>query len=286
VSVGRPVRADGQSVATVVVMPVPCAQLKVFSPLDAFPVEERERWRAYAESGAGLTRHEAAAVESEAAARRLLGSRPSAVPRLAQVRRVGGRTMLCPLDLDVRAGVALAALREVITPRVVEQLVPDARLRERLDLAGVAPPHVLDHPFVVPLPWFVAFGPEEQRFTDPPEGRGPRLVHLTTIGQALNRLEHALEVVETRVTDADEVLSELGRLAVWAAGFHEDALLELDHGGAGRLRGAAVLRADTTCADLWRAIEALEEGDAMTAAAAYAAARARWSAGEALATAS
>ncbi len=273
-------------VTSVSVMPVPCAQLKVFSPLDAFPLEERERWRAYAESGAGLTRQEAAAVESEAVTRRLLGARPPAAPRLAQVRRVGGRVMLCPLDLDVRAGVALAALREVVSPRVVEQLVPDARMRDRLDTAGVAPPHVLDHPFVVPLPWFVAFGPEEQRFTDPPEGRGPRLVHLTTVGQALSRLEHALEVVEARVADADEVLSELGSLAVWAAGFDEDALLELDHGGAGWLRGAAALRADRTCADLWRAIDALEVGDAMAAAAAYAAARARWSVGEALATAS
>ena len=272
--------------ATVAVMPVPCAQLKVFSPLDAFPFEERERWRAYVESDAGLTRQEAADVESETATRRLLGGSTPAAPRLAQVRRVGGRTMLCPLDLDVRAGVALAALREVVAPLVVEQLVPDRRVRDRLDSAAVVPPHVLDQPFVPPLPWFVAFAPEEQRFTDPPEGRGPRLVHLTTIGQALNRLEHALEVVEMAVADADEVLAELGRLAVWAAGFDEDALLELDHGGAGRLRGAAVLRADTTCADLWRAIEALEEGDGMTAAAAYAAARARWSAGEALATAS
>ncbi|MEX2549320.1 MAG: hypothetical protein WD638_03755 [Nitriliruptoraceae bacterium] len=267
-------------------MPVPCAQLKVFSPLDAFPSGERERWRAYVDAGAGLTRHEAAAVESESAARGLLGTGTPAAPRLAQVRRVGGRTMLCPLDLDVRAGVALATLREVVGPRVVEELVPDPGVRDRLDAAAVLPPHVLDHPFVVPLPWFVAFAPEEQRFVDPPEGRGPRLVHLTTIGQALNRLEHALEVVETVVADADEVLAELGRLAVWAAAFEEDALLELDHGGAGRLRGGAALEADRTCGDLWRAIEALEEGDGMAAAAAYAAARARWSVGEALATAS
>jgi hypothetical protein len=84
-------------------------------------------------------------------------------------------------------------------------------------------------------------------------------------------------VVIAVLIDADDVLLEL---VSWVPGSTPSircALLELDHDSAGRLRGAAGLRRDSTCAQLWRAVDALEEGDDHAAAVAYATARAAWS---------
>lgn len=259
-------------------MPVPRAQLKVFSPLDAFPPAERERWRSYVEAGRGLTRREVAAAESGAAVNRLITGRSRLGPDAAIVRRAGRRTLICPLQLELRAAVALANFRQVVPPRAFDAFVPAGaslgRL-EQLSSSGRAP-HVLDEPFAVPLHWFVAFAPRERRFTDPPEGAGARLVYLTSVGQAQDRLERALEVVESTVEDGEDVLAALADVAAWLDAFEPSSLLELDYGGVAGTVPREVLRDDRTCEELWMAIEALASGDLLGAAAAYGVARARW----------
>jgi len=259
-------------------MPVPRAQLKVFSPLDAFPPSERERWRSYVQDERGLTRHEVAAAESGASVNRLVTGRSPLGPDAAIVRRAGQRTLICPLQLELRAAVALASFRRVVPPRAFDAFVPAGaslgRL-ERLASSGRAP-HVLDEPFAVPLHWFVAFAPRERRFTDPPEGAGARLVYLTTVAQAQDRLERALEVVEATIEDGEEVLGALADVAAWLDAFESSSLLELDYGGVAGTVPSEVLRDDRTCEELWTAIDALEAGDLLGAAAAYGVARARW----------
>jgi hypothetical protein len=259
-------------------MSVPRAQLKVFSPLDAFPPSERERWRSYVEAGRGLTRREVAAAESGASVNRLITGRSRLGPDAAIVRRAGQRTLICPLQLELRAAVALANFRRVVPPTVFDAFVPDRRSfgrLEQLSSSGRAP-HVLDEPFAVPLHWFVAFSPRERRFTDPPEGAGARLVYLTTVEQAQDRLERALDVVESTVEDGEEVLAALAEVAAWLDAFEPSSLLELDYGGVGRTVPREVLREDRTCEELWTAIDALASGDLLSAAAAYGVARGRW----------
>jgi hypothetical protein len=260
------------------VMLVPRAQLKVFSPLEAFPPRERERWRSYVEDGRGLTRREVAAAESGAAVTRLVTGRSRLGPDAAIVRRAGRRTLICPLQLELRAAIALATFRRVVPPTAFDAFLPSrtslGRL-EQLSSSGRAP-HVLDEPFAVPLHWFVAFSPSERRFTDPPEGAGPRLVYLTSVDQAQDRLERAIDVVESTVEDGEDVLAALADVAAWLDAFDASSLLELDYGGVAGSVPREVLREDRTCQELWSAIDALASGDLLAAAAAYGVARSRW----------
>lgn len=263
---------------------VPVSQLRVFTPLEAFPPRERERWSAYVEAGRGLNRREVAAAEAGATAARLLKGR-SPLGRdtmlggdAALVRRAGNRILLCPLQLDLRAAMAMAAFRRTVPEALIDAFVPDQRSLDRLDdlSASGSVPHILDEPWAVPLHWFVCFDPEERRFTDPPEGAGPRISYLTTCYQAAERLERAIEVVETTVEDGEDVLAALAGVAAWVDAFDPASLLELDYGGVCRLLSREELGADQTCADLWQAIDALADGDLLGAAAYYGVARARW----------
>jgi hypothetical protein len=258
-------------------MPVPRAQLKVFSPLEAFALDEREAIQAALDRGAGLSRSQASDLETAWTIAGLITGGPPPAPEAVQVRRVADRIMVCPLRLELRAAMAFAAFAAQVPPAVLPSVVPDARRRARLQRAAGGSAHVRDQPFAAPLTWFLAFRPAEQRFTNAPEGRGPRLVHLTTVGKAARRVERVIDVVSAVLIDAEEVLLGLAELGAWFDGFDPVALLELDHGSAGRLHGAAALRRDSTCAQLWRAVDALEEGDDHAAAVAYASARAAWS---------
>jgi hypothetical protein len=258
---------------------VPRAQLRVFSPLDDFPPRERERWAAYVDAGNGLTRREVAATEEHSATVRLVTGRAPMASEAALVRRAGRRILVCPLELDLRAAHALASFRRHVPEQVLSAFVPDGRGRERLERLWDSGrvPHILDEAWVVPLHWFVAFGPDERHLTDPPEGNGPRVTHLTTCGQALARLERAIDAVETGVEDGEDVLAALAGTAAWLDSFDAASLLELDYGGVAAMLDEQQLRDDTTCEELWEAIEALLAGDLLAAAAAYGVARARWS---------
>lgn len=267
-------------------MLVPRAQLKVFSPLEAFPEAERARLQAALDRGEGLSRSQAAALEADQVRTGLVRGWPRPVADAVQVRRVATRTLVCPLDLESRCQVAWSQLSALLSDPVLDAFLPHPACRARAERVPAGVPHVREHPFLAPLPWFVAFSPREQRVTDPPEGPGPRMVHLTLVGQAVGRLERVLEVIERALGEAEDLVAEVADLAVWLDAFAEESLLELDHGTAGRLRGAGGLKRDRTTAQLWRAVEALEEGDDHAAAVAYATARAAWSIPRGLAHAS
>ena len=257
---------------------VPRAQLRVFAPLDSFEPHERERWASYVRSGGGLTRGELAETEHETVTARLVTGRSVLGPQAALVRRAGRRTLVCPLDLELRAAHALASFRRQVPDRVVGAFVPDPAVRDRLDHLSTTgrPPHILDEPWAVPLHWFAAFHPRERHVTEPPGASRPRITHLTTCGQAARRLEEAIEVVEEHVEDSEDVLAALAETSAWVDAFDPLSLLELDYGRVAHLLTPEQLREDTTCAEIWEGIEALRAGDLLGAAAAYGVARARW----------
>lgn len=257
---------------------VPCAHLRAFEPLDAFPGRERERWSGYVSSGGGLSGTEAVRAEVEVATARMLTGRSSGRGEEALVRRIGARIHVCPLQLELRAAVALAEFRRQVPESLLEAFLPDRAARNRLDRLAMSgqTPHTRDAAWLVPLAWFVAFEPDERRVLDPPEGRGPRVVHLTTAAQAAERLVRAITVVEAGLEDGEEVLLSLAEVATWVDGFDPRSVIELDYGGVAALLEPAALVTDRTCADLWEAIEHLEAGDLLGAAAAYGVARSRW----------
>jgi hypothetical protein len=257
---------------------VPVAQLKVFTPLEAFPPRERERWASYVSAGRGLSRRQLADAEADDSAARLLRGRSPLGPEAALVRRAGERTLLCPLQLELRAAFALASFRRQVPEALLDAFLPDQRTRGSLEamIASGRVPHILDEPWAVPLHWFVAFDPTERRFSDPAEGRGPRVVHLTTCDQAAERYERAISIVETTVEDGEDLLAALAGTAAWIDAFDPSSLLELDYGRVAGLLSRAELEADRTCEELWQALEALETGDLLGAAAYYGVARSRW----------
>lgn len=260
-------------------MLVPRANLRVFEPLDAFSGRDRERWGAYVSGGAGITRRDAAAAEEDVAVRLLVGGGGISSPDMALVRRSGRRVLVCPLQLDLRAGTAMRALRRLVPPEVADAFVPDAVSRQRLEHAmeGGDPPHILDACWAVPLHWFVAFTPSERHLTEPVRGRGPRLSYLTQAALATGRLARAIEVVEATLADGEDVLAALAEIAAWVDAFHPESFIELDYGRVGGLFNPLELARDRTCEEVWDAIEALAAGDLLGAAAHYAAARSRWS---------
>lgn len=261
-------------------MLVPRAQLRVFAPLDGFPPRDRDRWRAAVDAGAGLTRAQQVDAEAGASVARLLTGRGRASPAdAALVRRMGRRVMICPLELDLRAAVALARFRQEVPERLVTSFVPDARSRDglqRLAATGRVP-HILDAPFAVPLVWFLAFAPGDRRLRRGPAGVAPRVIHLTTVEAALERLDRVIDVVETRIEDGEQVLIELAELVTWLDVFDVSALLELDYGGVAASYGADELERERTSSQLWEAVEALDAGDPVAALSAYETARAFWS---------
>ncbi len=259
-------------------MTSPRAQLRVFSPLEAFPSPERERWRGYLDADGGMSRRQAAAAEERVSRRVLLTGRLCGDDGGAMVRRAGRRLLLCPLQLQLRSAVALDSLRTAVPAAVADAFLADEGDLDRVAaLAGSGRmPHVLDAAWAPPLVWFAAFSPPERRFTDPPEGAGPRLVYLTIVSQAVERLERVHDVVDGALEDADELLSEIGELTVWLDAFDPSSLLELDYGDLAARLTADDLRDDHTCAEVWRAVEALAAGDPLDAAEAYGTARSRW----------
>jgi hypothetical protein len=261
-------------------MPVPCAQLKLFAPLASFPPDDRERWSAYVAAGGGLTRRTAALQEQRVAAdwATVGRARRRAVVAGAYVRRVADRLLLAPLDLELRAARAFAAFAASVPPAVAAEVVPDPSVRQRLArIAGTGRlAHVLDAPWAAPLTWFLAFGPEERRVSDPPEGAGPRLVHLTTAAQGVARLTQVVQAVEGAIDPDSEPYVSLADLGEWLAGFDPTSVLELDLATVTRALPPASLRADRTCQELWDAVAALQAGDLLGAAARYGAVQARW----------
>lgn len=260
--------------ATVDDVVVPCAQLRVFVPTDVLGPRDRARWA----PERALGHREARRTEDAVARLRLLTGRGRAPEDAVLVRRAGDRQYVCPLQYDVRAAAGLRVLEDTVPDRVVDLLVPAGSLRSRLDAVaatgGVRT--IIDAPWAVPVAWFALFDDPERRFLDPAEGAGPRLLYLTTVGlagQRVDRVVAALEVVE----DADDLLEEFGEVAEWLASFDDGSLLELDYAGLAPLLGAERLEADRSVHEVWSAVEGLETGDLLAAVAYYGALRGRWS---------
>jgi hypothetical protein len=257
---------------------VPCAYLRVFEPLDAFPEVERERWGAYVASGQGLTVGAALEAEEKLAAARLVSGRQPSAAEVALVRRVGRRVHVCPLEVAERHAVALVAFGQMLPDVAIDAFVSAEEART----ASVAvhqlqrPPHIQECSWEVPLKWFAAFDPRERHFTNPAEGTGPRVTYLTVVEAALARLDRAIEVVDATIEDADTIIDALSDLVEWLASFDDESLLELDYGGLTALVPASDLATDLSCDELWDAIEGLERGDASTAFSRYEVVAGRW----------
>ena len=257
---------------------VPCAYLRAFEPLDALPRADRDRWRRYVAAGEGITRRGAIETESRVAATRLLTGRPPIPVDGALVRRSESRTYVCPLELPERHAVALLAFRETLPTPVAEAVVPsdEARAAVRAIRRLGRPPHTQESSWAVPLRWFAAFAPDDRHVAPAVDGTGGRIVYLTIARAAVQRIERASAVVDAHVEGGDEIVEALNDLGDWLGSFDKRSLIELDYGGITTLIDVDDLVLDTSCADVWEAIDQLERGDLLAAARAYGIVSARW----------
>jgi len=288
------------------------AQLRVYEPLAAFEGEARRRWQVYAADQPRRTAAEALAAEREAGLRALVGRPPAVVPQVGEqafVLEVDGVTLLCPWQTEVRAWEALSEFVSELPEVVAEAFAPAAVVeraevdldRWRLDNEGDRS-HVLSSTWHVPLRWFVLVDADERTYAlgEPgslrgggsllqpgsveesgrapgaPPGRrtGRTLVYRTPMSRARRRVARALAVLRRTVDDGSvtEGVEDLGR---WLEEFHPRSLVELDYGGLVHLLDDAELAQDESARDLALALAALNEGDGVRAAAAYARVTAR-----------
>ena len=257
---------------------IPCAYLRIFEPLTAFPAAERERWRRYVDAGGWLSPGDAVAAEGRITASRLVtGSRVTTADG-ALVRRDRGRVRLCPLQLDLRTAFALHEFRQVMPDELVDAFVDRESAQRALAVldASSGLPHIKEAPWAVPLEWFALFLPDEREQRGEVAGTTVRTGYATTVADATARVSRALRLVTTVLDDAEEIVVVLEELAAWLGAFTGDGVIELDYGGVAGLLGPEELAADQSCADVVEALGCLAGGDVLGAAARYGVARGRW----------
>jgi hypothetical protein len=93
---------------------------------------------------------------------------------------------------------------------------------------------------------------------------------------ALARVSRALGVLRELMEDTEMVDAVEGVLE-WLHGFDPDSLVQLDYGGLTRMIPFGDLVEDHSVAEVWEALEALEEGDLDRSAELYGLLSERWS---------
>ncbi|WP_017542062.1 hypothetical protein [Nocardiopsis halophila] len=274
------------------------AYLRVYQPLEAFPSAERAYWKEYAESAERPRRVEALAAEHRDSLRRLVASPPEPAPVAesgdAYVRRMGGRTYVCPWQTRLRSWLGLREFREETPARLRPAYLPDEaceradeafrRWRERGEPLRT---RILTSTWTVPLPWFAPFAPEErclmlERGADSVAAPPRVLLYVTEVAQARERLERVVGVLQEHVGDSAP-LAGAERLEDWlAAVAHPSALLELDYGGLAYLLDDEALREDESVAEIDAAVRGLDTGQEELAVAMYQRVTGRWKAVQAL----
>ena len=125
----------------------------------------------------------------------------------------------------------------------------------------------------VPLAWFVLFAPEERQLSLDAGQRSLR--YLTAMSSARRRCAIALRTARRHLDDMP-VVGEIEQLGRWLEDFHPHCVVELDYAGLVDLLDDVYLEGDDSVADVTAGLEALAEGDAPTAAAAYRRLGTRW----------
>jgi hypothetical protein len=260
------------------------AQLRVYEPLAAWEEPERSRWAARADRA----REDHLGVD--AAERRVAFTAVLATPprlpeddgeRGAYVLDVDGITCVCPWDLELRVTHALARAQEELPAPLLAAAVPPA-LRAQVGPPRLAPVHVRDAAWHVPVTWFVLVEDAERELL---LGDARRLSYRTPMSAARRRAAHALRAVRDALPGSDLAI-EVEDLARWLEEFHPRAVVELDYAGLVDLLPDESLVQDRSAAEVARGLAALAAGDEAGALGAYEQLLERWRPLEALASAS
>jgi hypothetical protein len=262
----------------------PAAYLRVYQALAAFAPAERAEWAAYVESGAALPASLLVGREEERALARALGLPLPSEREHALVQRVGQTVYVCPLRTELRTLQSLLAFHGSLPGEVADAFVSSgevARAASTLERLQRERPASRNHirlaVWYVPLPWFALFDAAERKLAEPRADHPALLTYQTTMVKAQARVSRALRVLQEVMEDG-EVVAAVEELRDWLYGFDADSLVQLDYGGLARVLPYPELAEDQSAAEVWEALEALEEGDLERSSAHYGALTERWAA--------
>jgi hypothetical protein len=260
------------------------AYLRVYQPLAAFSARERSHWAAYVEAGKSLPPGVLVVQEERRGLARALGLKVKDDAEHALVQRIGGTVFVCPLRTRLRTLESMVAFHDSLPDGVSEAFFSSrdvehaARALRRLrhDQPGWQS-HIQQAAWHVPLPWFALFGAEERTLAPSAADQPASLTYQTTMQQAIARLSRALGVLRDLMEDT-EMVEAIEGLLEWLHGFDPDSLVQLDYGGLTRIIPFGDLVEDRSVAEVWEALEALEEGDLERSTELYGLLSERWSA--------
>jgi len=113
----------------------------------------------------------------------------------------------------------------------------------------------------------------ERRLVERPDGRN-RLVYWTTLPQAKERAERALEIL--RDNELELVADLVEDMVAWLMVFDPRSAVELDYGDISALLPLSELEEDHSARELQGALDALAEGDVDRAGDLYQLVASRW----------
>jgi hypothetical protein len=260
------------------------AYLRVYQPLAAFPPRERADWAAYVEAGQSLPASLLVGREERRGLARALGLAVGTEREHALVERVGDVVYLCPLRTELRTLQSLVAFHSSVPDEVADAFVSAgdveraAQTLKRWDRERPGSrSHIQQAAWHVPLPWFALFGDDERRVLEAGSGQPARLTYQTAMGKARDRISRALAILQQLMEDAEMVVAA-EELRGWLHDFDADSLVQLDYGGLTRAIPFEALAEDHSAAQVWEALEALEEGDLDRSSELYRSLSERWSA--------
>jgi hypothetical protein len=260
------------------------AYLRVYQPLAAFPPRERAEWAAYVEAGHALPASLLVGREERRGLARALGLAVGSEREHALVERVGDVVYLCPLRTELRTLQSLVAFHSSVPDEVADAFVSAGdveraeRTLERWDRERPGSrSHILQAAWHVPLPWFALFEDDERRLVEARSGQPARLTYQTAMAKARGRVSRALSILQQLMEDAEMVVAA-EELRGWLHDFDADSLVQLDYGGLTRAIPFGELAEDHSAAQVWEALEALEEGDLDRSSELYRGLSERWSA--------
>ncbi len=240
---------------------VPCAELRVYQPLEAFSPDEQARWERYIVQGhrpSQRTRY----LQRETVGG--LGYLAAVEGDHADVRVVEGRYFLCPSRTRLRVLASLLAFSEADPMDLADQFVPEAearraarelaRLRKR-DPKAVS--FVMQSPWHVPVRWFTLFEDEERRLKEI-HGRY-RLSYVTTARKAMRRAERSIPGL--RKSDLGPVADLIVELYEWLSAFDLASIVVLDYGGLCQFMTWDEMDDDRSARDVQEALKALSVGE-------------------------
>jgi hypothetical protein len=281
--------------------------LRIYEPLEAFPVEQRRQLVAASSSGGSRAAVENAELLASLGRITRDGGDPFPTGRtdLVRITRIpkdssgssdssegsdrssssdpsrkddsDGRLLYCPSQLVIRAGLAANALMEGIHGPLAEMLIPvEQRDRHQLRIDRVTAGedakrvHTRASTWGIPFSWFSLFAESDRKDVVESGGRILTVRVWTSLMEALERARFAVAHLALAAPDLD-MLDDLTQLTEWLELFHVQSMVELDYGAV-----ADKVYPDDSPMDVRLGIECLAEGDMTGAAAAYRRLASRW----------